>query len=109
MRDTANWNNIITVSTQEVCQRRDKMKNPVAKAWGCVGIMMLGVALFMTSMAFINDETLMYLFIFLGVAVVISGVVLHYKTVRCPHCGSHLGRLYGPRCPFCGEDYKKID
>ena len=85
------------------------MKSPFAKAWGCVGIMMIGVVLMMSSLAFLNNEALMYLFLFLGVAGIIAGVVLHYKTVRCPHCGSHLGRLYGPRCPFCGKDYKKID
>lgn len=81
------------------------MKSPVAKAWCCVGIMMLGVALLMTSMAFLNNNVLLYLFLFLGAIVFIGGVVLHYVIVRCPHCGSHLGRLYGPRCPFCGREY----
>ena len=29
------------------------------------------------------------------------------KYWRCPHCGSHLGRMdYTPRCSFCG---KKLD
>ena len=85
------------------------MKSPFAKAWGCVGIMMIGVVLMMSSLAFLNNEALMYLFLFLGVAGIIAGVVLHYKTVRCPHCGSHLGSVYGPRCPFCGKDYKAKD
>ena len=82
------------------------MKNPVVKAWCCVGIMMLGVALFMASMAFINNMAMFNLFIALGIIVFIGGVILHYAIVRCPHCGSHLGRLYGPKCPFCGNNYK---
>ncbi|MBR6987105.1 MAG: hypothetical protein IKH82_03440 [Clostridiales bacterium] len=85
------------------------MRNPVAKAWCCVGIMMLGVVLMMTSLAFLNTPALMYLFMIIGIAVFIGGVVLHYVIVRCPHCGSHLGRLYGPRCPFCGKEYNKAE
>ena len=82
------------------------MKNPVVKAWCCVGVMMLGVALFMTSMAFVGNEVLMYLFIILGLMVFAGGVILHYAKVRCPHCGSHLGRVYGSKCPHCGNDIK---
>lgn len=84
-----------------------KMKNPVAKAWLCVGIMMSGVALMMASMAFLGNKILLYLLLILGIMVFIGGIVLHYAIVRCPHCGTHLGRLYGPRCPFCGSDYNK--
>ena len=83
------------------------MKNPYVKAWLCVGIMMLGVVLMMTSMAFINSRALVYLFIILGIAVFAAGVILHFVIVRCPHCGSYLGRVQGPRCPHCGKDYKE--
>ena len=78
-----------------------------AKAWCCVGIMMLGVALMMASMAFIDNSAMMTLFIILGIACFLGGVILHYAWVRCPHCGSHLGRVYGPKCPFCGRDYNQ--
>lgn len=83
------------------------MKNPVVMAWCCVGLMMLGVGVMMTSLAFLNNMTMAYLFMILGGIIFVGGIILHYAKVRCPHCGSHLGRLYGPKCPFCGEDYKK--
>lgn len=85
------------------------MKNPVIKAWCCVGIMMLGVAIFMASMAFMDNQVLFKLIIILGIAVFVTGIILHYAAVRCPHCGSHLGRVYGTRCPFCGEDFTKSE
>lgn len=80
---------------------------PVAKAWCCVGIMMAGVAVGMTSMIFINNDAMFKLMLFLGGGIFVAGVILHYAWVRCPHCGSHLGRIYGPRCPFCGNDYNE--
>ena len=82
------------------------MKNPVVRAWGCVGIMMLGVAAMMSSMAFLGNNVMCYLMIFLGVALLIGGAILHFATVRCPHCGGYLGRCYGSKCPHCGNDYK---
>ena len=81
------------------------MRNPVAKAWICVGIMMLGVVLMMTSMAFLGNKVLLYLFLISGIAVFIAGIVLHFVIVRCPHCDSYLGRVQGPRCPYCGREY----
>ena len=83
------------------------MKNIYAKAWLCVGIMMLGVALLMVSMAFLANKVLMYLFLALGIATFVAGIILNYIIVRCPHCDSHIGRVYGSRCPFCGEEYNK--
>lgn len=85
------------------------MKNMKARAWGCVGLMMLGVVFFMSSMAFINNDVMVFVMLLLGIASFLAGIILHYATVRCPHCGSHLGRLYGPLCPFCGQDYNKTD
>lgn len=83
------------------------MRRPAAKAWLCVGIMMSGVALMMTSMAFLNNKVLLYLFLIFGIAVFIGGLILHYVIVKCPHCGSHLGRIQGPRCPYCGREYDR--
>ncbi len=85
------------------------MRNPAARAWLCVGIMMSGVVLMMTSMAFLNSIAFLYLFLILGIAVFIGGIILHYVIVRCPHCGSHLGRIQGPRCPNCGREYNKAE
>lgn len=85
------------------------MKNMVARAWCCVGLMMLGVIIAMSSMAFLSNKVIMTIILIVAIACFIGGVILHYATVRCPHCGSHLGRLYGPRCPFCGRDYNHVD
>jgi len=83
------------------------MKNPVVRAWGCVGIMMLGVAIAMSALVFLNNEFMLYLMMFLGAAAFLAGIILHYVFVRCPHCDSYLGRIYGPRCPYCGREYDK--
>ena len=85
------------------------MRNMTARAWVCVGVMMLGVGLMMTAMAFLNNEALMTLFGILGIAVFIGGIILNFVIVRCPHCGSHIGRVYGPRCPYCGREYRKAE
>ena len=84
-------------------------KNMVARAWGCVGLMMLGVIIGMSSMAFMHNQVMLVIVGILAFACFTGGIILHYATVRCPHCGSHLGRLYGPRCPFCGRDYNHVD
>lgn len=84
-------------------------KNMVARAWGCVGLMMLGVIIGMSSMAFMHNQVMLVIVGILAFACFVGGIILHYATVRCPHCGSHLGRLYGPRCPFCGRDYNHVD
>ena len=84
-------------------------KNMVARAWGCVGLMMLGVIIGMSSMAFMHNQVMLVIVGILAFACFTGGIILHYATVRCPHCGSHLGRLYGPRCPFCGRDYNRVE
>lgn len=84
-------------------------KNMVARAWCCVGLMMLGVIIAMSSMAFLSNRVIVTIILIVAILCFIGGVILHYATVRCPHCGSHLGRLYGPRCPFCGRDYNHVD
>lgn len=84
-------------------------KNMVARAWCCVGLMMLGVIIAMSSMAFLSNRVIVTIILIVAILCFIGGVILHYATVRCPHCGSHLGRLYGPRCPFCGRDYNKVE
>ena len=85
------------------------MKNMAARAWLCVGIMMSGVIIGMSSLAFLDNQVIMTIITVLAGSFFVGGVILHYTIVRCPHCGSYLGRLYGPRCPFCGMDYNKTD
>ena len=83
-----------------------KNLNIYAKAWICVGVMMLGVVLMMSSLAFLANKVMLYIFLVLGIVTFLAGIVLNYIIVRCPHCGSHIGRVYGSRCPHCGEEYK---
>ena len=83
------------------------MKNIYAKAWISVGVMLLGIVLLMCCMAFLGNKVMLYIFLALGIAVFLTGIILNYTTVRSPHCGSHIGRVYGSRCPFCGGEYKE--
>ena len=81
------------------------MNNIHAKAWICVIIMMLGVGLGMVSMGFLGNRVILYIILGLGIAMFLAGFILHFVIVRCSKCGSHIGRVYGNKCPFCGEDY----
>lgn len=83
------------------------MKNPVARAWCCVGMMMLGVIIGMSSMAFLDNKLILTLVLVLGIACFLAGIFLHFVLVRCPHCDSYLGKVYGTRCPFCGREFNK--
>ena len=62
------------------------MKNMYTKAWTCVGVMMLGIVILMSSLAFPGNKVMMNI---------------------CLDCGSHIGRVYGSRCPHCGEEYSR--
>ena len=83
------------------------MKNLIAKAWGCVGIMMTGVLIGMSSLYFLNNEVILHLLWVLAIVCFLTGMILHFVLIRCPHCNSYLGRLYGTKCPFCGRDYNE--
>ena len=39
----------------------------------------------------------------LGLAVIVVGTVLNIRLLRCPHCGSWLGRYPGEYCRDCGK------
>ena len=54
----------------------------------------------MSALAFLDNQVIMTIITILAGSCFVGGVILHYTIVRCPHCGSHLGRLYGLRCPF---------
>ena len=81
------------------------MKNPRNKAWCCFGIMMLGVIIGLSALFFLNQKVVFTVICVISIAVFITGIILHYVLVRCPHCKAYLGRVYGPRCPFCGKRY----
>ncbi len=83
------------------------MKNPIVKAWICVGIMLLGPVVILVSLAFLNTPVIMRLLWVAGGLIFVAGMYLHIRLVRCPHCNSYLGKVYGHRCPFCGEDFSK--
>jgi hypothetical protein len=84
-----------------------KMKNMYAKAWICVGVMMLGIVILMSSLAFLGNKVMMNICLVLGAIAFLAGIILNFIIVRCPHCGSHIGRVYGSRCPHCGEEYSR--
>ncbi len=84
-----------------------KMKNIYAKAWICVGVMMLGIVVLMSSLAFLGNKIMLYICLVLGIITFLAGIILNFIIVRCPHCGSHIGRVYGSRCPYCGEEYSR--
>ena len=84
-----------------------KKMPPVKAAWLSVLIMMIGVAIGLACLAFSDHEVLFVLTAIAGIAVFITGVVLNFIWVRCPHCDTYLGRVAGPKCPFCGEDLNK--
>lgn len=64
-----------------------------------LGLIILGLS------AFIRNSNVPYLFVYIGGAVMASGILVAILFLRCPHCG---GRLYThgfspDHCPHCGE------
>lgn len=84
-----------------------KKLHPVAAAWLSVLIMMIGVGIGLLCLTLLDHEVLFVLVAILGIVVFIAGVVFNLIKVRCPHCDSYLGRVNGPKCPFCGRDINK--
>lgn len=77
---------------------REKLKR---WEWISFAVMLIGVALILI----FSDNSMISL---LGLAVIIGGLFLEYKTRICPHCGSSLWgvRFIPDYCPHCG---KKIE
>ena len=71
-----------------------------------IGIM-IGGGFFILLVTLIPDytEAQLLLFIVLGAAISIGGVIHWLVTVRCPHCGRLLDLRLGfeDYCPYCGE------
>ena len=42
-------------------------------------------------------------FLYIGIAVMFSGLIPDFRYNRCPHCGRHLRRNEGDYCQYCGK------
>lgn len=101
------YTSLVHYYTIKIFKELLKMKNIYAKAWICVGVMMLGIVVLMSSLAFLGNKIMLYICLVLGIITFLAGIILNFIIVRCPHCGSHIGRVYGSRCPYCGEEYSR--
>ncbi|MBP5379470.1 MAG: hypothetical protein J6Y64_08020 [Ruminococcus sp.] len=84
-----------------------KKRSPTKTAWLSVLIMLVGVVIGLCSLCFLNNKALAILIIILAIAVFVAGLIVNFVFVRCPHCGSHPGRISGPKCPHCGKDLEQ--
>ncbi|WP_028509130.1 hypothetical protein [Ruminococcus sp. NK3A76] len=71
-------------------------------------IMLVGVTLTAAGLILL-DEAALYTALYtalliIGIILFISGLYLDNRYVRCPHCDSHLGRVQGSKCPYCGRE-----
>ena len=63
------------------------------KSWTAAAVIGIGIVLvFVTKV--------------LGVLAILTGFILDIALVKCPHCGTWLGKYPGDHCKNCGE---KID
>ena len=54
------------------------MKNMYAKAWICVGVMMLGIVILMSSLAFLGNKVMMNICLVLGAIAFLAGIILNF-------------------------------
>ena len=70
------------------------------KNWLCVGMMLTGAGgLVLASHA----QNAVRLLTALACLIVLGGLLLHMRLVRCPHCGTWVGKFPGDYCKHCGE------
>ena len=75
-------------------------KKVLLLAWAC--IFSLAACLFL---AFMWDRIF-----WAGVALSLGlYAAVGAKRLRCPHCGSYLGRNTGPYCPECGKEVDRTE
>lgn len=67
------------------------------KQWLSAGVIAVGIVLMLLTG---GDELLGAA----GVLLVILGLVLNVVLVKCPSCGTWLGKYPGEYCKNCGED-----
>lgn len=73
------------------------------------GLIMLVGATLTAAGLILLDEAALYpalytALLIIGIILFLSGLVLNIRLVRCPHCDSHLGRVQGSKCPYCGRE-----
>lgn len=67
-------------------------------------IMSVGVALTAVGLILLGESALYTALLVTGIILFAAGLALNFKFVRCPHCDSHLKRIQGSKCPYCGRD-----
>jgi len=70
------------------------------KNWLCVGVIAVGIFLFLLASNALNARGALSV---LAALVVFAGLLLHMKLVRCPHCGEWVGKHPGEYCKHCGK------
>ena len=63
------------------------------KNWAVIAVMAVGI-----SLLFFTDV--------IGLLIIAAGFLLGITLIKCPHCGTWLGKYPGEYCKNCGE---KID
>ncbi len=86
----------------------DNMRSPKTAFVLSGLIMLVGVTLTAAGLILL-DEAALYTALYtalliIGIILFISGLYLDNRYVRCPHCDSHLGRVQGSKCPYCGRE-----
>ena len=84
-----------------------KRRSPTKMAFLSALLMFVGFMPLFGILLFMDNKAVTVLFVIISVLIVSSGLVLHFVFVRCPHCGSYLGRIMGSQCPFCGKNIEK--
>ena len=67
-------------------------------------IMAVGVALTEAGFVLLGESALYTALLVIGIILFGAGLALNIKFVRCPHCDSHLKRIQGSKCPYCGRN-----
>ena len=70
------------------------------RQWLCVGVMAVGIFLVFLASAAVNARQGLSI---LGCLVIAAGLVLQIILVRCPHCGTWVGKYPGEFCKNCGK------
>ena len=71
------------------------------KQWLCVGVMAVGIFLVLLASAASNARQGLAV---LGCVVSGAGLILQVRLVRCPHCGTWVGKYPGEFCKNCGKE-----
>ena len=74
------------------------------KQWIAVGVIAIGIVLVLVTNAASGDHPVLTI---LGCFVIVAGLLLHVKLVRCPHCGEWVGKYPGEYCKQCGKELSR--